>query len=204
MPLFYMSCSKQDSNLADTNDYTHHIIESNIIEIPLDRYTKTFSFFTQVYKEGNLTYLVRLNSNANQLQFYNLQDRALAFKIKYHNSGPNGVGDIRHFYVHNLDSIFILRAHANTVFLTDSAAVVHESHRIENKFGGNSYIFLSGFTFSPLIYKNGNLYIRSISDYRPCDQKLYQNNQPVMIKYIWDSRKILNMAQFPNNYREKN
>ena len=66
-----------------TIDYTHDIVESNILEIPLDRYTKTFNFFTQVYKEGNFTYLVRLNRKANQLQFYHLNDRVLAFKIKY-------------------------------------------------------------------------------------------------------------------------
>ena len=199
------SCeNKTATEFSESTSYSHIVSESNILEIPLDRYTKTFSFFTQVYQDSGNTYLVRLNRNANQLQFYNLVDKLLAFKIKFAHTGPDGVGDIRNFYVHNLDSIFILRAHANTVFLTDSSAQVYDAHRIPSRFEDNSFVFLSGFTFSPMFYKNEELCIMSISDFQSCNQKLYQGDQPVMIKYHLKTKKETSMAQFPNSYKGKN
>lgn len=108
-----------------SNTYT--LIENGKIIIPIDSITQNigaFQYFED--KVANSKYFCLLNNNSNKLQLYRWPTG------DYYNaiSLPNGVGAPSHFYIHNLDSIYLVDGHFFRLSLINSSGALLKSYRL--------------------------------------------------------------------------
>lgn len=108
--LLLMGC--QSKEVAQSPPLTHTLNKIDEYEIEIDSVTAgNFLHYQHLKHEGKefFTFLNRVNQEIN---FYDLTTRKLAFKVPVKSEGPDGVGNLKGFnsgyYIHNLDSIFIL------------------------------------------------------------------------------------------------
>ncbi|OEK06687.1 DUF4221 family protein [Roseivirga misakiensis] len=102
-------------------ELTHTLQKIGEYEIPVDSMTTTNFIHYQHIQEGGKEYFSMLNNIKQEINFYDVKKRELAFKIPLIIEGPNGVGNLDGFnsgyYVHNLDSIFVLNRNRREFFL---------------------------------------------------------------------------------------
>lgn len=104
---------KGAQNLAKTLENAE-----NKLRIPIDNQTANFSYGLGYY-DGPVPYLFNINPSQNELQVYDLNDKALAQTLKFEKEGDQGVGNVVDFYIHSLDSIILFTSHSGTIYLTD-------------------------------------------------------------------------------------
>lgn len=95
------------------------------LSFPLDRNTRNFiiALFPYTDKDGK-EYLTFQNFSQNEILFYDMDSRKLEFKIKPPYEGPNGVGEILGYHIHNLDSIFLPITFEKRFAVIDSSSKV--------------------------------------------------------------------------------
>src|SRR5690554_6918456 len=100
-----ISCENKITEMR--NDYLFSINHSNY-NVFLDYYTSNFEMASQYLPDWRGTEAFAfLNRKNNQIKIYNLNTGLLTDSIQYQNDGPNGVGSIYEFHIHNEDSIFL-------------------------------------------------------------------------------------------------
>ncbi len=120
----FLSCSQQDSEkiyVFETkfdNIKDLELIDS--VMLPIDTTTKAFSHVIQFFEAGSETYLGILNQLTNSVRIYDLAKRDLYKVIEFEIDGPNGVGEIEGFKIHNWDTILINSRYK--LFFTDTTA----------------------------------------------------------------------------------
>ena len=76
------------------------------------------------------------NTDFNELIIYNLPQGNILKKIKFEEKGPNGIGSLRGFHVHNFDSIFLVSGtYVHKFYLTDTSGVIKKNYKIETPLG---------------------------------------------------------------------
>lgn len=140
------------------------------IHIDLDSLTAKNWHLIQNYKHSNSDYLVFhdvISSDPDYIIFFDLQKRKTAFKIKLEGKGPNGIGKLNGFYVHSLDSIFVLSSYSYSLFLTDTTGTIKNRYKlIKSEINDDSAMpFVQ--TKAPMFIKNDTLYIPAIPDTEP-------------------------------------
>lgn len=96
------------------------LIEKAVISLPLDSMTATGESNFQYFENSDSTqYFCYLSRNENSILFYNLEQSELDFKLKLKKEGPDGVGTITGFLVHNLDSIYVYQYRAALLHLVN-------------------------------------------------------------------------------------
>jgi len=93
---------------------------SGVIDIPVDSTSLNYSLYRVYYDDGAAHYFVTANANQHSLDFYDLDKRQLARRVRFAKKGPEGMPDLRHFYVKNLDFIFILSRSSGQLFLVNA------------------------------------------------------------------------------------
>ncbi len=104
-------------------ELTHTLKKIGEYEIPIDSMTATNFLHYQYVKDGEHEYFSILNRITQEINFYDINAKRLAFKIPLAIDGPNGIGNLQGFnsgyHVHNLDSIFVLNRNRKQFFLVD-------------------------------------------------------------------------------------
>ncbi len=112
---------------------THTLVKVSEYEIQIDSVTAANFIYYQHYREGSREYFTMLNSITQEINFYNLKTKALAFKVALEFEGPNAVGNLKGFnsgyYIHNLDSIFVLNRNRGSLFLINSRSELLKSYK---------------------------------------------------------------------------
>ncbi len=102
-------------------ELTHTLEKIGEYEIPIDSMTAPNFIHYQYIEEDGKEYFSMLNQIKQEINFYDIKRQELAFKIPLIVEGPNGIGNLDGFnsgyYVHNLDSIFVLNRNRKELFL---------------------------------------------------------------------------------------
>ncbi|MFY0593330.1 DUF4221 family protein [Roseivirga sp.] len=104
-------------------ELTHTLKKIGEYEIPVDSMTATNFLHYQYLEEDGIEYFTMLNSIKQEINLYNINRKELAFTIPLSFEGPNGIGNLEGFnsgyFIHNLDSIFILNRTRRQLFLVN-------------------------------------------------------------------------------------
>lgn len=124
------SSSSEDhkSHLLQRVD-SHTLVEDRKVSIPIDSITiniGAFQYFPNQKEKSE--YITLLNNNTNKLQFYKWPSGNFYKEI----SIPEGVGSPSHFYIQNLDSIFLVDGHYFRLTQIDSTGTLIKSYRLLN------------------------------------------------------------------------
>ena len=154
-----LSCSDGKQKI-----YTACSLEKSdkVVTFPIDPETRNNPYVYAFYRDKNSSeYFTMQNSEkrSNDILFYDWNKRQLAFKVKPTKEGPNGVGWVSGYYIHNLDSIYLVDAYGEQIFL------INQKGEIKDKFNAKEYINgvkLSGYKSYadyPLMMIQNKLYV---------------------------------------------
>ncbi len=118
----------------------------NKLRIPLDDQTPNFSFGLG-YLDGEIPYLFNIQPDRNEIQVYDMGQKELAKTLKFEVEGNQGVGMLRGFHVHTVDSIFLFTSQAGSIYLTD----LEQSYLSKISFESSGY---SDPEFSPAYFNS--------------------------------------------------
>lgn len=95
---------------SDSNLNSFELKETNLdIRFPLDENTGLILQSLQLFKSGDsIKWLTFLNSYNNSIYYYDFNKKELLKKIEFPKFGPLGVGNVNGFYLHSLDSLFLV------------------------------------------------------------------------------------------------
>ncbi len=191
--LFYIFIFITSCNSSHTKSLYDLQKSDEYIDFILDENTKNFIQTLCLYKDKTQKeYLTFKNSIRNEILFYDMNSHELAFKIEPHVEGSNGVGFFIGYYIHNLDSIFIINEDIKEIALINRSSEVidklqydysKDSIPLRQYYGMTSY-------YNPVILIDGNIYIGS-----GCNRWIADEKNPVSI-YINIKSKEVNTLPF--------
>ncbi|WP_422355648.1 DUF4221 family protein [Roseivirga pacifica] len=156
-------CSKEFGEEYIAPALTHQLIKVGEYEIPVDSVTSTRISHYQYFTHDTVEYFSMLNTIKQEINAYNLNTKTLSFKIPLHLEGPNGIGNLIGFnsgyYIHNLDSIFVLnRDHQRLYLLNSRSELINQFDLFQDK-GQASGVLPP---FAPMFVNNGKGIILNI------------------------------------------
>ncbi len=188
--LYFYGCVPKDK----INEYTLVPTNEKVrFNIPHDASSITDCLQYYLTKNGKqyLCYLSRYN---NKLLFYNIDSSTLSFTIQMPVIGPEGVGKIRGFLVHKLDTILLTTREQRTLYIIDQYGNLKKkipvSRDIKNGEYG-TYIRNSVYFEKNLIMDGHNIFAgthllknpgpRELQDYKLCLQIDLMNSQQKLL-----------------------
>ncbi len=155
--IYFCSCTRNQ----DKSSFTLLPTDSKIVfTVPKDCKNTTSCLQYYAEPDGN-AFLCYLNRDKNKILFYNMNTLELSFEIEMPQKGPNGVGRISSFVIHNFDTIMLTTGQMNVLYLIDSSGVIKNKYPADNIMNGayNIYYCNSPSTHRNLIIKNGTIYV---------------------------------------------
>ena len=130
--LLAIGCEKTQTlnftNSLSGTEFTHTLEKVDEYEIPVDSVTATNVLHYQYYEQDGIEYFTMLNKITQEINFYDLNKRTLAFKIPLLYEGPNSVGNLDGFnagyHIHTLDSIFVFNRSQFELYLIDRNSTI--------------------------------------------------------------------------------
>lgn len=119
--------NKDDYQLVKSNKLKEIYIGNTV-----DPVTNNLDF----YEEDGKEYIIY--AHMNDLHFYDLDTGEEVNKIRYQVEGPDGIGHLGGFYIHNLDTIFLLNSF--NMILTNNKGKVLKRVNLPNEIINNSHI----------------------------------------------------------------
>jgi len=148
----HFSCKKAKI----TDEYTL-VSTGKKIEFKIPDDIKNTSSCLQYYvsEKGN-PYLCYFNRENNKILFFNVNTEKLSFIIEMPKRGPQGVGGIGSFVVHNMDTILLTTGQMNVLYLIDSTGTLKRKFLIKDVKNGlhDTYIRHSSISQRNLIVVN--------------------------------------------------
>ncbi|MDH5598380.1 MAG: DUF4221 domain-containing protein [Cyclobacteriaceae bacterium] len=157
-----LSCSSKDwVNHATSHDSKHvqpidslTLKSSGELKFKLNNSSNANSNSIQVYPKDQPEFLLYHFPVSNEIALYNLKSREQSHSITYDREGPDGVGDdIRAFYFHSFDSIFLFSLLKQRLFLIDSTGNLINQYDL---FNDELYVQMG--TTYPSMLKENTLY----------------------------------------------
>lgn len=196
-----ISCNKKETQTDQTRNRTDvvELIEKGKIEFLLDSNTSYQTLMMSVYAvpKSSKRYLVYENRIGQTVQFYDFDEGNLAKEIKYEREGPNGVGKIRGFYVHTLDSVYLMSSKHYQLILVDSMGKVLNRYPLINRDTQVADWSLPAiYTSTPAFLRHGLFYFIAFPESKP-----YETKKPVLVLNVADSSCELRY-HFPDTYQQ--
>ncbi|OEK06371.1 DUF4221 family protein [Roseivirga misakiensis] len=122
--LLVCSCGKNDRQeiVKASSQEGELVFKVDTVKVDIgDQISYTYFRFDTYEEEGRF-YFVKYQGSQHALLFYDLEKRRLSKTIALEKAGPNGIGTLQNFHVHNLDSIFVFDA-GNMKVLSEDAEV---------------------------------------------------------------------------------
>lgn len=204
------SCRQPTSDL-DSTAYKVKI-DTNSYVLQLDHSTSNYEPASQYLPDwkGKESFAF-LNRKANEIKIYTMASGQVADSIKFAYDGPNGVGRIYDFFIHNEDSIFLHARYAYRLSLVDRNAGLVKNYRLvpENTELGPGGIpkdartALGRMTIAhPPVLIDQHLFIHSSPDRNPMKAEYYESEE-LIIKLDLLSGNYHYLTGFPESYKEK-
>ncbi|WP_075559519.1 DUF4221 family protein [Parabacteroides timonensis] len=126
--LLLLSCSGKLKNI----DYTLVPTGKKLV-FNLDTKTYPFMMCVSPYTDTDQKeYLTLQCHDSNTIHFYDIHSGKHLFEIKTDREGPNGVGNLSGYYIHNLDSIYLSGYYGEELILIDRKAEIKKRIPIKN------------------------------------------------------------------------
>jgi len=138
--LVYTAYPVQESSLK-----LQHQIES--LAIPIDSTTADVFEWPQYKQLNGQDFIFSFNSNTYHLKVYERKANRIVSNIQLYEEGPEGLGHIKDFYIHNWDSIFIMSDFF--IYIIDSTGYIKQTFDINLAASGSH-------DFSPLVMSSAN------------------------------------------------
>lgn len=146
--LFLLDCS----NDSEKKEIKFELVKG-ILTFAISEQTSNISNGLQGYSFDKKDYLFSINWLNNGLQLYDVGKEELIKEIRFHEQGPNGVGKIFGFYVHNFDSIFLFTQRNSEIILTDTSGIIKNKISYDPQVGfTNAFVHNSYFISEPVIF----------------------------------------------------
>ncbi|HHH49994.1 MAG TPA: DUF4221 domain-containing protein [Saprospiraceae bacterium] len=128
--LIVLSC-KQTAPESNKPNYSNKKFLLETVEIDQGAYifNDFYRFFHTNEIEGKEQFWA-YNPKAHQLEGYDLDNKVVIGKIPFQKTGPNRIAQIYSFYVHNMDSIFVLTS--TNLLLLNKKTQIKFNYRINN------------------------------------------------------------------------
>jgi len=195
LSFLFVQCEDSGSDLNQEQYELQKIGERKIF---IDSTTNLVSTFMTYFQEGKNNYLVFENRYENAIQFYDLSTGRLAFKTSFEEKGDNSLGGdgVGGFFIHSLDSIFVIGRESSRISLTNKQGDILNSVRVTPD--GDPYWDLIGVNKVPLVYHDEKLYVIGLGDFPIFSEPA--NGQPLEIEvdFFKDDSKVI--FAFPNIY----
>ncbi len=193
--LYFYGCVHKDKineyTLVPTNEKIKFNIPHDVSSI-----TDCSQYFLTEDGKQYLCYLSRYN---NKLLFYNIDSSTLSFTIQMPVIGPEGVGEILGFLVHNPDTI-LLKTKQRTLYIIDQFGNLKKkipiSRDIKNGEYG-TYIRHSASFTNCLILNDGIIYAGTHLLNNPGPKEIQDYKLCLQIDLMNDQQKLLPMAYPP-------
>jgi hypothetical protein len=173
----------------------------NKLRIPLDNQTPNFSFGLAYY-EGLVPYLFNINPSQNEIQVYDVNDKALAHTLKFEKEGDQGVGNVVDFYVHSLDSIFLFTSHSGAIYLTDLNQTYKNKISFSAPEGYADPDFRPGPFNSDPIVRGSSMFAKNVmpGNYRDLKKEMLSQQYLSVEMDIKSGKMALTSHQYPTGY----
>lgn len=180
------------------------LIETDSLTVPLDKSTSKNWSLIQYFTSGTQEYIVFqdfIKTNPDYINFFDLVTKKIAFKVTIAKDGPNGMGGLSGFYVHSLDSIFILSSYSYSLYLTDTSGVIKNTYKlIRDNAPGKNTSLPTVRTNRPIFKFNHHLYIPAIADEDPYFNDYKQKN--LLINLSLESNTFTYQIGYPEIYKK--
>lgn len=186
--LIFSSCKEKREN-----NNTYYLTKTKDLTLNIDNNTEPYirALFPYTDKKGH-KYISFQNGFKNQIIFYNIQTKDLAFKINLDIEGDNGVGFFLGYYINNLDSIYLTGLHTPEIFCVNNKGEVSQKiyyGKTDDNITLNTFVSIS-FFHQPITKINNKLFILS-----ECNR--WQKPNPVSAIIDLETEKVNNL---PFNY----
>lgn len=177
------------------------LVEIGRKEFSLDSTTSYQTLLMSVYRSelDNKRYLVYENRANQTVQFYDFDTGLLWRELKYTREGPNGVGKLRGFYVHTLDSIYLMSSKYYQFILVDeSGNVLKRYPLIDRGTQIADWSLPAIYTSTPAFLRDGRFYFVAFPESMPIEKQ-----KPILTLNLADSSCRLRY-RFPDSYQQGN
>lgn len=165
----------------------YHFTLDSSYSLSLDRFTGAYELSSQYLPDwrGRESYAV-LNRHRYEIKIYDLATGLLADSIRYQGEGPEGVGRIYGFHIHNRDSIFLNALYNYRISLVNSKATIVNTYSLlpEGTEFSSGGIPKGGRTALPIILSTHPailidhfLYVSSMPDGNPMEPEYYDSEE---------------------------
>ena len=179
----YMYYLEKDSNMTFDLNYD------------VEPYIKALFPYTD--KDGH-QYISFQNGFKNQIVFYDIQTKEMAFKIDLDIEGDNGVGFFLGYYIDSLDSIYLTSLQLPEIYSVNKEGKINKKIYYGKSKDGNVLNACNSLSFSyhPILKFNNNLFVLS-----ECNRWKYPNPVSAMITSI--DHNIVERVNVKSNYIDR-
>lgn len=196
-----VSCSSDKIS----NSELIHLDFNEFITISLNNNATNSWLYHQIFNLNNGSkYMVFQNPfpmNPNRLFLNSLEEKEKNIELIFDVEGPNGVGNVTDFYLHNFDSIFLVDRYSYLLSLVDSSGKVKHSYRLK-KSEGNNPDEVSSLPFTlkgrDMRFADGSIYIPTVPDIDPYQNEY--NNKNLIVKVDLSDGKIESLLGYPASF----
>lgn len=93
------------------------VVTNDRLEFITDSITPSTSRLIMVYYNNGRRYLTLLNSSYNEIIGFDIDTKEQAFRIRYDEEGPNGIGNLSGYYIKSMDSIYLCPKSKKTIYI---------------------------------------------------------------------------------------
>jgi hypothetical protein len=158
-----------------------------------------YSECVKYYKGKDKEWLFYQMSLTNEIIIYSLPEGNIVKRLQFAKRGPQRIGTIHGFYVHNMDSIFLAsKTFYSSFFLTDTLGVVKQQYNLNKMNEEDVLVHVRGFNTYPweaVRYKNGILSF--FTSFRNEGSNKDLCNEKLVINYNLKQNKIDDCVNYP-------
>lgn len=189
----FPSCSSDENN-----NYSHQLKEAEVINFPIDTNTDCSSTYIAYHSEKNIPYLLIENRTFNSIQFYNMNTKKLAKRVRFERQGEHGLGDkgMGGFWVDNMNEIYVNAMKKGEICVSDTTAKIHR--RVNTSPNDDLYYSISGVTKVPLYKRNQKMYAFILADFSIFTEPA--NGHPLELEIDLEKGQSEIIFRFPDIY----
>ena len=174
IPIIFLRCADNNTNDSNRRKSEGSLLKGKKINFNLSDEVSTRFHHIQVF--DSLIYCSD-NVNYSSIYVFNLRGK-LVDVMSFNKRGPNGVGRFRGFYIHDIDSIFIVNRYAYKLYLANSKGEVISKYDLKKK-----DIEIAALPTinpgSPMFKIGDNIYLPSVPELAPCKYN-YEYNRSLI------------------------
>jgi len=129
----FLSCQHNKNKENDKLENNIFLKYKRTVKLPLDSVTDAGAICYQHFIQEDKNYYAHLNEAVNSIYIYNFDKQKKEFIIPIHKDGVNKMQNIREFYIHNFDSIFISSVAHQAIFLINRKGIIINKYPYKNK-----------------------------------------------------------------------